>query len=464
MSLVNTQECVYVALDFEGLNSLERTPQEDMFLALFNTVVSNLILFKNQFAINRDISMFQKFQDGSKFFESDPNIFQARLCVIIKDVPKLDRDYITREFQSKVDQLFSEEVEDNFITRMCGNGLDIISWPVLGDIAWFKKLFIFKTKLDKLETKYENARAFLQNTKVIMAKLKICDWGSLDENLIQIRVATLKRLFPIAVSYGIEQKDSIIEHLMNHDSGKPIDDPIINLCDVNHFCGNEHQCRELCEDNGICQVVTKPKEQEEIYEGLVEETSITFTKYIQLSERLKCNKKIPPNEFKHTGKHTHKENGFHYCDAKCQFCEYYCTLPYGHTLHTHDTGHGIMTQTEFTGEDNVFEYAGYKLRVGDQGTFVLCNLFCKGLGRHRHIDYCQNVINCKDENQGRDIQHINEKVLPNPDKPKDFISHKLFWKRTGFKDPYSVQDQQEFEKCDYECPDDENLSYSNNEF
>ncbi|CAB4476805.1 unnamed protein product [Rhizophagus irregularis] len=47
---------------------------------------------------------------------------------------------------------------------------------------------------------------------------------------------------------------------------------------VNHFCGNEHQCRELCEDNGICQVVTKPKEQEEIYRGLVEETSITFTK------------------------------------------------------------------------------------------------------------------------------------------------------------------------------------------
>ncbi|CAB4389102.1 unnamed protein product [Rhizophagus irregularis] len=701
MSLVNTQECVYVALDSEGLNSLERTPQEDMFLALFNTVVSNLILFKNQFAINRDISMFQKFQD---------------------DVPKLDRDYITREFQSKIDQLFSEEVEDNFITRMCGNGLDIISWPVLGDIAWFKKLSIFKTKLDKLETKYENARAFLQNTKVIMAKLKICDWGSLDENFIQIRVATLKRLFPIAVSYGIEQKDYIIEHLMNHDSGKPIDDPIINLCDVlnnfekstkllpdsniwlydnkyetciqlsnilrnyfeeivqprressndnewfssldrffkniiarrtlrvqnwymqntakfpqdnsnvvngkyemeqeisklsllwtlcgltchqcglkcvknrdhkenhvcltdhkchfschfteahkdiiipecshkaghegkhacdkishlcgkpcslidkrnyqkvcskkighddnehlcqskrhycgknctlssytqkgdyqclnkcimsyeeehdlhlcenticpiqypipnckercqsddhfhafsdlqvNHFCGNEHQCRELCKDNGICQVVTKPKEQEEIYRGLVEETSITFTKVYSV-----------------------KKMDFIIVMQNASFVNIIVRYPMD-TLQTHDTGYGIMTQTEFTGEDNEFEYAGYKLRVGDQGTFFLCNLFCKGLGRHRHIDYCQNVINCKDGNQGRDIQHINEKVLPNPDKPKDFISHishKLFWKRTGFKDPYSVQDQQEFEKCDYECPDDENLSYSNNEF
>ena len=43
---------------------------------------------------------------------------------------------------------------------------------------------------------------------------QICDWGSLDENLIQIRVATLKRLLPIVVSYGLEQKDSVIEQLM----------------------------------------------------------------------------------------------------------------------------------------------------------------------------------------------------------------------------------------------------------
>ncbi|GBB83175.1 hypothetical protein RclHR1_00010057 [Rhizophagus clarus] len=224
-----------------------------------------------------------------------------------------------------------------------------------------------------------------------------------------------------------------------------------SILQVNHFCGNEHQCRELCEDDGICQVDTKPKEKKETYRGLINETSITFTKYIQLSKRLECNKKIPPNEFEHTGKHTHNENGFHYCDSKCQFCEYYCTSPYGHAQ-DHDTKHGNMTQTEFTGEDNEFEYAGYKLRAGDQGIFVLCNLFCKDLGRHRHIDYCHNEENCKFENQN--IQHIHEKVSPNPDKPKDFVSHKLYWERTGFKDPYTAQDQQEFTKCDHECPDE----------
>ncbi|GBC07438.1 hypothetical protein RclHR1_07470003 [Rhizophagus clarus] len=733
MSLVITKKYIYVALDFEGLKSLERTPQEDLFLTLFNTVVSNLILFKNQFAVNRDMStMFQRFQDGATLFESDSKIFQAKLCIIIKDVPSADREDIVKEFKSKFTQLVSEEGEDNFISRMYKGGLDIIPWPMFNDVAWFKTLSKVNKKLDKQEAKYENARTFLQNTKVIMAKLKICDWGSLDENLIQIRVATLKRLLPTVVTYGLEQKDSeITEQLLDRDSGEPINDSTVYLydildniekptellpdsdiqlydehesferlsedlrcyfedvvqprresrndrewfanfdkffkfiierrvlrvqnwymkntakfpqdnsdvvngkyameqelskltllwtlcgltchqcglkcvksrdhkenhdcltdhkchflcqfneahndnlipkcshkaghegkhaCDktnhlcgkpcslidkrncqkvcskeighnddehlcqstihycgkdcslsthtqkgdyhcpnkcikpheeehdshrcenttcpiqcpipdckercqsddhfhafsdsqVDHFCGNEHQCRELCQDDGICQVVTEPKKQEETYKGLVKETSITFTKYIQLSERLKCNKKIPPNEFKHTGKHTHKENGFHYCDAQCQFCEYYCTLPYGHAQ-IHETKHGNMTQTEFTGEDNEFEYAGHKLRVGDQGTFVLCNLHCKDLGRHRHIDYCQSEENCKLGNQGQDIQHINEKVPPNPEKPKDFISHKLFWERTGFKDPYSVQEQQEFTKCDHECPDE----------
>ncbi|GBB83177.1 hypothetical protein RclHR1_00010059 [Rhizophagus clarus] len=644
MSLVNTQEYIYVALDFEGLNSLERNPQEDMFLTLFNTVVSNLILFK------------------------------ARLCIIIKDVPKADKSGIKKEFQLKLTQLVKEEGEDNFITRMYKGGLNITPWPVFNESAWFKKLLKIKQRLDKQETKYENARTFLQNTKVIMAKLKICDWSSLNENLIQIRVKMLKRLFPIAVSYGIEQRDPNIEYLVNHDSGEPINDQMINLCDIldfknsteifpdsdillydertsferlsenlrhdfekivqprressddnewfsnlskffeaiierrksrvqdwyeqntakfphdnndivngkyameqviskltllwalcglrchqcglkcvknrdhkeDHECLTDHKChfpchfteahndddipecshkaghewkhvcdkmshscgepcslidkrncqkvcsKEIghddgdyhcpnkcirpyeeqhdlhrCENStcpiqcpipdydGICQVVIEPKKQEETYKGLVEETSITFKKYIQLSERLRCNKKIPPNEFEHIGKHTHKENGFHYCDAKCQFCEYYCTLPYGHAQ-DHDTKHGNMTQTEFAGEDNEFEYAGHKLRVGDRGIFVLCNLFCKDLGRHRHIDYCQNEENCKFENQN--IQHINENVSPNPDQPKDFISHKLYWERTGFKDPYSAQDQQEFTKCDYECPDEKHKS------
>ncbi|PKB95037.1 hypothetical protein RhiirA5_437504, partial [Rhizophagus irregularis] len=65
-----------------------------------------------------------------------------------------------------------------------------------------------------------------------MAKLKVCDWGSLDESLIQIRIARLERLLPIAISYGLEQKDSVTKQLLDHNTGKPIEDPTVNLTDI----------------------------------------------------------------------------------------------------------------------------------------------------------------------------------------------------------------------------------------
>jgi hypothetical protein len=29
------------------------------------------------------------------------------------------------------------------------------------------------------------------------------------------------------------------------------------------------------------------------------------------------------------------------------------------------------------------------------------------------------------------VQHLNEPIVPNPNKPKDAITHKLFWRRLG---------------------------------
>jgi hypothetical protein len=46
-------------------------------------------------------------------------------------------------------------------------------WPVFNDAAWFKCLVKVKSILDEQETKYENSQIFLQNIKVIMAKLKV---------------------------------------------------------------------------------------------------------------------------------------------------------------------------------------------------------------------------------------------------------------------------------------------------
>ena len=75
---------------------------------------------------------------------------------------------------------------------MYNGEVEIISWPMINDTTWFKPLLNVSKKLVMQKAKYENARTFLQNTKVIMAKLKVCKYCVLwkcfyfneDKNLI----------------------------------------------------------------------------------------------------------------------------------------------------------------------------------------------------------------------------------------------------------------------------------------
>ncbi|CAG8671606.1 13775_t:CDS:10, partial [Dentiscutata heterogama] len=109
MSLTIKKEVVYVTLDFEGIGSSERHQQEDLLLTLLNASLSNMILFKNQFVINRHMSStFQSFQNGANRLKNDYKIFKARLCMIIKDVPKHARKEIKKEFEQKFQKIVAK--------------------------------------------------------------------------------------------------------------------------------------------------------------------------------------------------------------------------------------------------------------------------------------------------------------------------------------------------------------------
>ncbi|CAG8715583.1 15519_t:CDS:10, partial [Dentiscutata erythropus] len=225
MSLVKTNDTLYVALDFEGLASIERTAQEETFLQLLNAALSNLVLFKSQFAISRDISsMFQRFHDGINYFGDDPDIFQACFCIIIKDVAISDRDDIVIEFQSKLSK--------------------IVDTPVFTESAFYTSIRQLKVKLDEQESKYKNARMFLEKIKILMTKLKMQNWGSIQETMIVKRASELKRFLSNAIAFGYEQKEddpfSIFEdsnhqdirRLTNRDNGKLIPDDEFSLSEI----------------------------------------------------------------------------------------------------------------------------------------------------------------------------------------------------------------------------------------
>ncbi|KAJ7781844.1 hypothetical protein DFH07DRAFT_389440 [Mycena maculata] len=229
--------------------------------------------------------------------------------------------------------------------------------------------------------------------------------------------------------------------------------------DARHLCGQEHKCFEFCSAPGICQIDTAPQSIEATFTGRHE--IFQYTKYSQDSKHLRCAIMIPPNEREHTGRHLHSEDPdpFHFCETRCQNCGYFCTLPFGHPQQEHETSHGSMSQTSWSidGPDGtILELKGRKFASRDDGAPMMCNLVCQDMGRHVHIDYCRSTGGgpCN----GAELEHIHGQMFPNPDRPKDWVSHSLFWKRAGFKDPYSRDDQENFAKCDMMCPGPEHAT------
>ena len=60
---------------------------------------------------------------------------------------------------------------------------------------------------------------------------------------------------------------------------------------------------------------------------------------------------------------------------------------------------------------------------------MMCNRVCSSMGRHVHIDYCR--IEEGGHCDGAEVQHMNERITPDPNKPKDAITHSLYWRRMG---------------------------------
>ncbi|KAF8260139.1 hypothetical protein EI94DRAFT_1897819 [Lactarius quietus] len=224
---------------------------------------------------------------------------------------------------------------------------------------------------------------------------------------------------------------------------------------THHLCGEAHSCPKSCEAPGICQIETSPQSIEATFTGKHEK--FQYTKVT--AKRMQCIQTIPPGLMVHEGGHLHSREvqAFHYCETRCGNCGYFCTLPLGHTQHEHETSHGSMTETRWAvdGPDGVsLELGGRKFSSEDDGAPMMCNLVCSSMGRHVHIDYCRAGANGPCD--GGDVQHIKSKMVPDLDRPKDAITHSLYWRRMDLEaDPYTSDEKANFTKCDAMCPGSE---------
>jgi hypothetical protein len=89
-----------------------------------------------------------------------------------------------------------------------------------------------------------------------------------------------------------------------------------------------------------------------------------------------------------------------------------------------------MTGTRWAVDDPL----GASLDIGGHtyssiGAPVMCNLVCSSIRRHVHIDHCRTDGDGPCDSS--EVQHITERISPEPNTPKDAVTHSLYWKRMG---------------------------------
>ncbi|KAG9092892.1 hypothetical protein FS749_015351 [Ceratobasidium sp. UAMH 11750] len=205
LSCTPTEDYLLVSLDFEGVHSIERSAQEDALLVLFNTAISNLVLFRNNFALSRDIAgLFTSFQSSAMVLDpqANPGLFNSTLAIIIKDVTDSDSKDIVKEFSLKFQRIVQKEQQQNFISRLHRGRIQIIPWPVINSPSFYTLFHHLRRYLDKQPVTHHAGGVFLHRLKTLMAKIKASDWGSLDQNLAAHRALQLTERLQVALSRG----------------------------------------------------------------------------------------------------------------------------------------------------------------------------------------------------------------------------------------------------------------------
>ncbi|KAG8712967.1 Vacuolar protein sorting-associated protein 13A [Ceratobasidium sp. 423] len=205
LSCTPTDEHLLVSLNFKGVHSTRRTTQEDALLVLFNTAISNLVLFHDNFAISTNIlNLFKSFQSSATVIDPNVNkrLFNSTLVIIIKDVTNADSKEIIKKLSLEFQGTVEKERDRNFITRLHRGHIQIVPWPSANSHNFYTTLGRLRQKLNQQPFTHDSCGAFLHNLKTLMAKVTISDWGSMDQNVATHRAHQLMERLPNALSCG----------------------------------------------------------------------------------------------------------------------------------------------------------------------------------------------------------------------------------------------------------------------
>ena len=224
------KDCLYVVLDFEGLGSLERSEQEDMFLSVMNAAISGLTLFKTEFRVDHDTrNMLSRFRDGVDLIKGDARLLRGWFYINIKDVAERDIKDLQVHFKWKLHEICKED-KNNFLTKMYRGQVTIQTFPTLGNAEFYAELEDIIDHLQSAKTpSFDSGREFKDVLKLLMAKLHMQEWSSFDRTMVAMVVDRLQRNLHEAIEWGLIQCKDDDDEPLTEASGEAVADELLTV-------------------------------------------------------------------------------------------------------------------------------------------------------------------------------------------------------------------------------------------
>lgn len=201
-------DVLLMVLDFEGLGSFEQTEQENVFLSVLNAAISMFTVFRMEMRFDKEIDdIFSKFQKGVQLIKNDPKFFRGKLYMSVKDVNPNDQHGVLNEFVVKFQKLLGENKDNNFLSDLYSGQLDINCSPPLGTGGYYHSLrhaqqYIEQHLCGNTSTGFANGKQFLDCMRLLLAKISILDWTSLDESNQKMQLTEIRYRLPGLIRTG----------------------------------------------------------------------------------------------------------------------------------------------------------------------------------------------------------------------------------------------------------------------
>ncbi|CDW83961.1 UNKNOWN [Stylonychia lemnae] len=222
-----------------------------------------------------------------------------------------------------------------------------------------------------------------------------------------------------------------------------------------HICANDHQCKEICQIDGVCEKIYDMCEKSWVNEF----GTFKYQAFEPRGTKIKCEIGIAKYLQIHNGPHK-CDKPVHGCTQKCPECSGLCEKEYGHPGLHGSKNHINKQNCVFVSDKNdpkiLINDNGKKreYKLGESCNPEQCRSSCQRKGRaHIHLKKCLGGDLCHEKINPSCAKHALERYKPFIDDQFDKMLCQDYWNSMNWESPLDEALILESKSCNFYCGD-----------